>query len=123
MIRRPPRSTRTDTLFPYTTLFRSINQTEGKELDRAFVVLPGVFVPDAEFFFAQGHVIGPVLRVIRPQIGVSVKALQVRVFGRCARHAGTANSSPSKARRTRGLAMPSSGTPDHMGWPQSTTLA
>src|SRR3546814_2129097 len=25
MIRRPPRSTRTDTLFPYTTLFRSIH--------------------------------------------------------------------------------------------------
>src|SRR3546814_2032188 len=25
MIRRPPRSTRTDTLFPYTTLFRSSN--------------------------------------------------------------------------------------------------
>src|SRR3546814_7545710 len=25
MIRRPPRSTRTDTLFPYTTLFRSQN--------------------------------------------------------------------------------------------------
>src|SRR3546814_12148271 len=27
MIRRPPRSTRTDTLFPYTTLFRSSNTT------------------------------------------------------------------------------------------------
>src|SRR3546814_1768802 len=26
MIRRPPRSTRTDTLFPYTTLFRSIEK-------------------------------------------------------------------------------------------------
>src|SRR3546814_9956058 len=26
MIRRPPRSTRTDTLFPYTTLFRSREQ-------------------------------------------------------------------------------------------------
>src|SRR3546814_12119113 len=26
MIRRPPRSTRTDTLFPYTTLFRSVRQ-------------------------------------------------------------------------------------------------
>src|SRR3546814_16990093 len=25
MIRRPPRSTRTDTLFPYTTLFRSVD--------------------------------------------------------------------------------------------------
>src|SRR3546814_14976903 len=28
MIRRPPRSTRTDTLFPYTTLFRSGRQIE-----------------------------------------------------------------------------------------------
>src|SRR3546814_8912490 len=26
MIRRPPKSTRTDTLFPYTTLFRSVGQ-------------------------------------------------------------------------------------------------
>src|SRR3546814_14250791 len=26
MIRRPPRSTRTDTLFPFTTLFRSLNE-------------------------------------------------------------------------------------------------
>src|SRR3546814_3529805 len=32
MIRRPPRSTRTDTLFPYTTLFRSV--------DRAGVLAP-----------------------------------------------------------------------------------
>src|SRR3546814_7638176 len=29
MIRRPPRSTRTDTLFPYTTLFRSLRQRVG----------------------------------------------------------------------------------------------
>src|SRR3546814_20210292 len=28
MIRRPPRSTRTDTLFPYTTLFRSGRKVE-----------------------------------------------------------------------------------------------
>src|SRR3546814_16298809 len=32
MIRRPPRSTRTDTLFPYTTLFRS-DQPVPAELD------------------------------------------------------------------------------------------
>src|SRR3546814_2887249 len=32
MIRRPPRSTRTDTLFPYTTLFRSIILCGMKEL-------------------------------------------------------------------------------------------
>src|SRR3546814_15860157 len=29
MIRRPPRSTRTDTLFPYTTLFRSLDESVG----------------------------------------------------------------------------------------------
>src|SRR3546814_15684356 len=29
MIRRPPRSTRTDTLFPYTTLFRSASVAGG----------------------------------------------------------------------------------------------
>src|SRR3546814_10941717 len=35
MIRRPPRSTRTDTLFPYTTLFRSMDQSSRiAELDR-----------------------------------------------------------------------------------------
>src|SRR3546814_15621572 len=31
MIRRPPRSTRTDTLFPYTTLFRSLGAAETAE--------------------------------------------------------------------------------------------
>src|SRR3546814_4119289 len=33
MIRRPPRSTRTDTLFPYTTLFRSDDGRNHHELD------------------------------------------------------------------------------------------
>src|SRR3546814_4621702 len=32
MIRRPPRSTRTDTLFPYTTLFRS--RRRGRQSER-----------------------------------------------------------------------------------------
>src|SRR3546814_4282338 len=31
MIRRPPRSTRTDTLFPYTTLFRSLLNSANSE--------------------------------------------------------------------------------------------
>src|SRR3546814_5814080 len=34
MIRRPPRSTRTDTLFPYTTLFRSDGPTPTTEIAR-----------------------------------------------------------------------------------------
>src|SRR3546814_8040809 len=32
MIRRPPRSTRTDTLFPYTTLFRSVNGSDAARM-------------------------------------------------------------------------------------------
>src|SRR3546814_20599303 len=37
MIRRPPRSTRTDTLFPYTTLFRSLRAIAADQ-DRAAAV-------------------------------------------------------------------------------------
>src|SRR3546814_18899331 len=36
MIRRPPRSTRTDTLFPYTTLFRSRARLAGMVDDGSF---------------------------------------------------------------------------------------
>src|SRR3546814_9160335 len=39
MIRRPPRSTRTDTLFPYTTLFRSVSNTLGT-VDSTFTFEP-----------------------------------------------------------------------------------
>src|SRR3546814_1101555 len=42
MIRRPPRSTRTDTLFPYTTLFRSV--LERIEALRGQVIPDGVQV-------------------------------------------------------------------------------
>src|SRR3546814_14282211 len=44
MIRRPPRSTRTDTLFPYTTLFRSI---EGSSAQRGHhrLQLPYILPP------------------------------------------------------------------------------
>src|SRR3546814_2904996 len=35
MIRRPPRSTRTDTLFPYTTLFRSRGSPASRAIQRS----------------------------------------------------------------------------------------
>src|SRR3546814_13472098 len=42
MIRRPPRSTRTDTLFPYTTLFRSVFvDLAGSQLHRDYARLDG----------------------------------------------------------------------------------
>src|SRR3546814_4265784 len=42
MIRRPPRSTRTDTLFPYTTLFRSGRRRRALRSARLAVPLHGV---------------------------------------------------------------------------------
>src|SRR3546814_14480938 len=45
MIRRPPRSTRTDTLFPYTTLFRSSEINENSGRSRSFGSLPKVILP------------------------------------------------------------------------------
>src|SRR3546814_16078052 len=36
MIRRPPRSTRTDTLFPYTTLFRSLADEAPRQCGSVF---------------------------------------------------------------------------------------
>src|SRR3546814_4513352 len=51
MIRRPPRSTRTDTLFPYTTLFRSEGRAPAVRVHRA-VHLPG---PDGGGHLAVRH--------------------------------------------------------------------
>src|SRR3546814_17418059 len=42
MIRRPPRSTRTDTLFPYTTLFRSAQGRAIKDLQQAQLPRPEI---------------------------------------------------------------------------------
>src|SRR3546814_18651803 len=46
MIRRPPRYTRTDTLFPYTTLFRSRLYGRGSCDMKAFSAIALAMVPD-----------------------------------------------------------------------------
>src|SRR3546814_4639582 len=60
MIRRPPRSTRTDTLFPYTTLFRSDLLVPFQAvLERVHRVAGPIDIalahPDAEFDLAPRH--------------------------------------------------------------------
>src|SRR3546814_4936734 len=45
MIRRPPRSTRTDTLFPYTTLFRNIGKLS---LDQPLHLLAGTLSAEVQ---------------------------------------------------------------------------
>src|SRR3546814_10350759 len=52
MIRRPPRSTRTDTLFPYTTLFRSIDDHLHKE-HQENIAQCFAERPIATYFFAE----------------------------------------------------------------------
>src|SRR3546814_15556481 len=48
MLRRPPRSTLTDTLFPYTTLFRSLRIGLEMHLEFADPDFPGFFLPSHE---------------------------------------------------------------------------
>src|SRR3546814_13812547 len=67
MIRRPPRSTRTDTLFPYTTLFRSADDglpvilvsSEFEELlaicDRLLVLRDGAVIGEADPARSEEH--------------------------------------------------------------------
>src|SRR3546814_19802041 len=61
MIRRPPRSTRTDTLFPYTTLFRSWSTTGNSEIRFAWLELaianhyPAAEASAEDFLTSQGR--------------------------------------------------------------------
>src|SRR3546814_17033929 len=67
MIRRPPRSTRTDTLFPYTTLFRSDRRREFGHL--------GIFgrTRDAAARHGSGIVDGHIVE--KPPNGLNLAAL------------------------------------------------
>src|SRR3546814_2839299 len=83
MIRRPPRSTRTDTLFPYTTLFRS--------------VVPGELVDDAHADAVLGLraaiEVGDEQRVLLGDLGQEIR-LQRREMRR--RHRGRSEEHTSE---------------------------
>src|SRR3546814_5497039 len=55
MIRRPPRSTRTDTLFPYTTLFRSKIAESIVRGNHCAPVRGNAFQGDPDFRIELGH--------------------------------------------------------------------
>src|SRR3546814_12812889 len=65
MRRRPPRSTRTDTLFPYPSLFRSLPQPPACPVGRIEEALldPGTAHPDA---FRQRHLLEQPHLLFRP---------------------------------------------------------
>src|SRR3546814_3614531 len=90
MIRRPPRSTRTDTLFPYTTLFRSLvgrkfrlgERFSGREVepgDARLAVLAGGFV---EMPLVPEEALGETRRVVRIALDDAVTAAFDRRRGR-----------------------------------------
>src|SRR3546814_2715733 len=72
MIRRPPRSTRTDTLFPYTTLFRSVRGPKSPPCyivvclrNRWHVSTPlSNFPPSMSVFYAAAPVLTAVLLIL-----------------------------------------------------------
>src|SRR3546814_7630062 len=57
MIRRPPRSTRTDTLFPYTTLFRS-EAERGRDVEAIVAIMVELAVGIA---IERGQAIAPMV--------------------------------------------------------------
>src|SRR3546814_9241650 len=70
MIRRPPRSTRTDTLFPYTTLFRShLREALGElRLGGRFGLADAAVLVDVEFHHAVAAMAAVVRAVAMPQL-------------------------------------------------------
>src|SRR3546814_6248515 len=70
MIRRPPRSTRTDTLFPYTTLFRSPQQVAAQ----LKAIFPSIDEADTAKRLASGRA-GYLQRRVLPEDANKVQAM------------------------------------------------
>src|SRR3546814_13086509 len=88
MIRRPPRSTRTDTLFPYTTHFRSLafglHRAGDHERSRDTVIgRKGKVRPDSEIGFVYCRFRIAQLGLMIAVLGYGCRAEQRRVEHRC----------------------------------------
>src|SRR3546814_19213587 len=82
MIRRPPRSTRTDTLFPYTTLFRSVGASRlflltdvAGVLDKQKNLLTDLTPPDIAVLRSDGTISGGMI----PKLETCVTAVAAGV--------------------------------------------
>src|SRR3546814_5624706 len=89
MIRRPPRSTRTDTLFPYTTLFRSVSIARNglgalailetpcqADAGRVDLVLMDVMMPEMDGLTATGEIRNRAWGKDLPIIALTAKAAE-----------------------------------------------
>src|SRR3546814_10123272 len=71
MIRRPPRSTRTDTLFPYTTLFRSVVRGGAEDADLLARVALAAQARYLDLAQAREVLPGQALRVLHDLLGLA----------------------------------------------------
>src|SRR3546814_13078487 len=94
MLPRPPSSTRTDTLFPYSTLFRSARGAEGA---RNPVGYRPAHHPAAALRPALS-------RRTAPTLAAAARAVPVRPYRRAEKAAGDALGRPAAARGGRALA-------------------
>src|SRR3546814_2684766 len=100
MIRRPPRSTRTDTLFPYTTLFRSTTLLR---------VLAGLLAVETGSIAIHGQLTSPASRAATlaylghlPALKADLSALENLDF-LCGLHGRRGSQSPEGAMAVVGL--------------------
>src|SRR3546814_8477357 len=89
MIRRPPRSTRTDTLFPYTTLFRSFGlgneafdqmEEPPAAVDKAFQQFFRIDVRLRAPLIKPGFRTRDLFRGRHPEQGQIIEAFEMRAF-------------------------------------------
>src|SRR3546814_12508718 len=70
IIRRPPISTRTDTLFPYTTLFRSCSTARALDRERITLQLEGCY----DRLGSKGDFMGVVAHICKQLLNVRQRA-------------------------------------------------
>src|SRR3546814_14873626 len=78
MIRRPPRSTRTDTLFPYTTLFRSYSPLFNRLKRSIFQALEHDKTDGAARERLSGAVVSAAFAVIRKEESFELSPVECR---------------------------------------------
>src|SRR3546814_13340505 len=129
MIRRPPRSTRTDTLFPYTTLFRSVVVIHNCYFNEGVVETDGVdLTVRTNFDLGAGGQLSNVLQLSH-QLGYTIDGgvEQVGLQGFPETRATPNNQWSRGARAVCSLARPlaanSAGTSSHPHTPHATTHA
>src|SRR3546814_7645325 len=100
MIRRPPRSTRTDTLFPYTTLFRSASGATA-DLASGAVEVGGIKVLAARLEGFDAKALREAVDRLKQQLGDTVVVLAGASGGKAALVAGVGGAALKRIKAGR----------------------